>query len=142
MRTSKRSSRRRAFTLLEVLMVIVILGILVAVVSTQIVGQGERARVDLTRTEIKGKLVNAVEQFRLHMNRLPESLEELLNKPTDDESAKRWGGPYIDKASLKDAWEREYHYELDSESMNGYMIGSEGKDGSWGTDDDIKSTDE
>jgi general secretion pathway protein G len=130
---------RTAFTLLEVLMVIVILGILAALIVPQFTGTQLRAEKDLTATQIAA-LRNDLERFRLHCGRFPttdEGLAALLQKPDDEELAERWGGPYIQKAP-KDAWGHDLIYECPGQyNEDSYDLSSAGPNGQEGDDDDI-----
>ncbi len=141
MRRQVRPGRRvrRAFTLLEVLMVIIIIGILAALVVPNFINVGEDAKIKLTRSMIESGLNGALDLFRLHMGRYPESLDELVNKPEDEEEAEKWAGPYIDDIKkLKDAWGRELRYEYPGTYNEGkYDLSSAGPDGEFGTEDDI-----
>lgn len=131
----RRKAVRRAFTLLEVLMVIVILGILAAIIVPQFGGTQEKAKIDLTRTQVQ-QLGADLERFKLHCGRFPESLDQLLNKP-EGEEFKDWAGPYI-KAPAKDAWGRELKYSAEGEYNQGsYDLSSMGPNGQQGDDDDI-----
>jgi general secretion pathway protein G len=130
--------RRRAFTLLEVLMVIVILGLLVTFVVRGLMGQQERAKEDIARTMVKTGLNGAIDRFQLNMGRLPATLEELVTKPSSEEDARKWVGPYLDVANLKDPWLREYRFKgPGEENTSSYDLSSSGKDGEFGTGDDL-----
>ncbi len=139
MRRAKRVSLvRKAFTLLEVLMVIVILGVLAALIVPQFTGTQLKAEKDLTKTQIVA-LGNDLERFRLHCGRYPttdEGLAALLDAPDDDELAERWGGPYIKKAP-KDAWGRDLVYESPGQYNDDYDLSSPGPNGVEGDEDDI-----
>ena len=132
--------RRRAFTLLEVLMVIVILGILAALIVPQFMGTGEKARIDLTGVKIKS-LNSQLETFRMHCSRLPtteEGLEVLLTKPDDETLEGKWAGPYLQGGIPRDAWNRELRYEYPGTyNETGYDLSSAGPNGQFGDDDDI-----
>ncbi len=138
----RRKQVRRAFTLLEVLMVIVILGLLAALVAPQFFGAGERAKKDLTKNMIEGTLRTQLELFRTHCGRYPssdEGLAALAVAPDDEELTEKWAGPYVKSKDLKDAWQREFQYESPG-THNGdanYDLASAGPDGQFGTDDDI-----
>lgn len=147
MKTSKRRgrTRARAFTLLEVLMVVVIIGLLAAFVVPSFFGTGEKAKADLTRAKIESGLNGALDIFRAHMGRYPQAddggLQLLFEEPEDEELAKNWAGPYLTKPQdLLDAWGNELIYECPGEyNERGYDLSSFGKDGEEGTEDDIKN---
>lgn len=130
---------RSAFTLLEVLMVIVILGVLAALIVPQFTGTRERAMVDTTKIQIAG-LDSDLERFKMHCGRYPttdEGLAVLLNKPDDEEIADKWAGPYVKKAP-KDAWGHDLIYECPGRyNENTYDLSSAGPNGQEGDDDDI-----
>jgi len=134
---------RRAFTLLEVLMVIVILGLLVAFVAPALFATGEKAKVDLTKAAVDSGFGNALSLYRMAMNHYPTDeeggLKALYEKPSDEEAAKKWAGPYIEKPeNLKDAWGHEYIYKCPGQyNEQGYDLSSPGPDGKEGSDDDI-----
>lgn len=133
----RRNVRRRAFTLLEVLMVIVILGVLAAVLITAFGGTQDKAFKDLTVATIKG-LGSTMERYKMHCMTYPSSLRDLVEKPDDEALAEKWAGPYV-KELPKDAWGRELHYRFPG-TVNGegsYDLFSAGKDGIAGNDDDL-----
>ena len=106
--------RKRAFTLLEVLMVIVILGVLAALIIPQFGGTQDRANRDLTQALVKSGLATPLELFKTHCGRYPtteEGLAVLLQPPSDEELAKKWAGPYVKKGQLQDAWGHELIYK-------------------------------
>lgn len=141
-RRNRRRMTRRAFSLLEVLLVVVIIGILAAFVVPNLIGTGDKARVDATRSMVgkSGNLALAIDLFRTNVGEYPETLKELYEPPSDDEKKKKWGStPYIkDLASLKDAWGRELQYKRPGEhNQDSYDLWSWGQDGQDGTEDDI-----
>jgi general secretion pathway protein G len=140
MRQAKRGDLvRSAFTLLEVLMVIVILGILAALIVPQFGGTQLKAEKDLTKAQIDA-LGNDLERFRLHCGRYPtsdEGLAALLQAPDDEDLAERWGGPYL-KKEPRDAWGHELIYESPGQyNEESYDLSSPGPNGQEGDDDDI-----
>lgn len=133
--SKNRRARRKGFTLMEVLLVLVILVILGSMAGMFIRGAQKRAREDAARAQI-GLFENAIEMYELHLQRYPspsEGLEGLVQSTGDS----RWGGPYLDKAVPMDPWGNPYQYELVNEDM--YRIWSFGPDGVDGTPDDISS---
>ncbi len=137
----KRNSRKRAFTLLEVLMVVVIIGVLAVVVISQLGGVGDRARQDLAQTAVSSTLPQKIELFKMHTGRYPtgeEGLAVLIEAPSDEEVAEKWSGPYLDKKQIKDPWGREYQYNYPGEyNERTFDLSSSGPDGVEGNEDDI-----
>ena len=115
------------FTLVELLLVIVILGVLAAMVVPQFAGQGESARISTTRSSISG-IATAVNTYEIQVGRFPESLDDLTVE-TDTRAA------LLDKNNLADAWGNPFSYKKTSKFK--YEIRSAGPDGQMGTDDDI-----
>lgn len=135
----KTRAMRRAFTLLEVLMVIVILGVLAALLVPQFTGTREKAMINATRIQIEG-MANDLERFKLDCGRYPtteEGLLALVEKPDDEEIADKWAGPYLKKVP-KDAWGHDLHYECPGQyNEDSYDLSSDGPDGQPDTEDDI-----
>ncbi len=131
---------RRAFTLLEVLMVIVILGLLVALVVPQLGRRAEKAKIDMAKIQIIS-LASKLEEFKLDCGRYPdedEGLEVLLNLPDEEELEDRWAGPYVNPEKLRDPWDNDLIYQIPGEfNENSFDISSPGPDGQEGNDDDI-----
>lgn len=132
-------SRRRAFTLLEVLMVILILGLLAALIVPQFTGTQEKAKVNLTRTQIES-LSGALERFKIDCGRYPsaqEGLAALVVKPSSEDVVDKWAGKYI-KQPAKDAWNRDLNYvEPGNFNTDSFDLSSSGRDGVAGNEDDI-----
>jgi len=86
----------------------------------------------------KGPIALAISLYRMHVGEYPTSLRELAEKPVDEEKAKKWRGPYVEKASaLKDPWDQDLQYKVPGEHGNAYDLWSIGPDGKDGTKDDI-----
>jgi len=142
---------RRGFTLIEVLLVILILGMLASVAIVAFRGTREGAKEDTTKLMLD-QIETALETFSSHLNRYPtteEGLKALRTKPQfeDEEEGKKWRGPYLTR-DPKDGWNHDVNYELleaGSTEAGGkpYKLWSNGKDGTSGNEDDIKNyTDE
>lgn len=142
-KTRKVQARRRAFTLLEVLMVVVIIGLLAAFVVPNFFGAQRGAEIDLAEAAVTGSIPNALKMYRLHMQRYPGEddggLMALVEPPEEEEAAENWRGPYIDDPEkLKDPWGNEFVYEYPGQyNEDGFDLYSLGPDGEEGTEDDI-----
>lgn len=134
--------QRQGFTLLEVLLVILILGMLVVLVVPNYHRHAEQARIDLARQLVapNGTLAGQIELYRTRMGKYPDSLENLTSVPADPEERAKYGEePFIkDSQSLKDPWGQELQYKYPGETSRDtfdlYSFGPDMKDGG---DDDI-----
>ena len=132
----KRASSRliRAFTLVEIMLVVVIIGILAALVIPRIAGKSEEARETAAHADINGGIKTALDGFEVDMGYYPSSLQDLLQKPRN---ARNWHGPYLDNLPI-DPWGNPYLYSYPGKhNPNGYDLWSAGPDGKSGTSDDI-----
>jgi general secretion pathway protein G len=125
-----------AFTLVEMLLVVTIIGILAALVIPKIVGRGEQARQTAAYADINGGIKSALGQYEVDNGFYPKSLQDLITQPSN---AKNWHGPYLDKLPT-DPWGDPYiYYYPGKHSANSYDLLSAGPDSKEGTDDDIVS---
>ncbi|MBK8914598.1 MAG: type II secretion system major pseudopilin GspG [Phycisphaerales bacterium] len=140
-RNRVRGRRRRGFTLFEVLMVIVILGVLAAVIVPSFMNTGEQAKKDLAAQQVSTALRTPLELFKTHTGRYPtseEGLKVLFERPSDETISQKWAGPYLQNADVKDPWSRALIYNSPGQYNQGsYDLSSPGPDGQPGTDDDI-----
>lgn len=136
--------RQEGFTLAEVLVVLVILGIMAAFIFPAVAGQLAKAKVKSTRTQI-GMLESAVRAFELDIGRSPtteEGLQALVAAPADPIAAKNWDeAGYLEnkKTVPPDPWGQTYNYLGPGEAEHNpkYDIWSNGADGVSGTQDDV-----
>jgi general secretion pathway protein G len=120
----------------------VILGMLAALVVPNLMGTGEKAKIDLARQLVSngGALATQINLYKMNVGRYPEKLEELTRVPDDEaEKAKYGTEPYIkDANSMKDPWDHELQYKYPGEvSKEGFDLYSWGPDGKEGGGDDI-----
>ena len=130
---SEHRTRRNAFTLVEMLLVITIIGILAALVVPKMVGRSEQAREAAAHADISS-IKTALDAFEVDNGYYPKSLGDLLQQPGN---AKNWHGPYLDNVP-QDPWGNPYVYTYPGRhNPSGYDLFSVGPDGKAGTDDDI-----
>lgn len=140
-RPSASKPPRRAFTLLEVLLVIGIISLLAAFVVPQFHHTQLATEIDVARLMVDdgGSLATQIDLFRMNVGRYPRELKELYFKPEEEPAASRWRGPYIKGlGKLKDPWGNELQYQYPGEvKEDSYDLYSLGPDGEDGTDDDL-----
>lgn len=128
----------RAFTLIELLLVLAILGILAAIVVPKFSGRTEQARTTAAQSQIAtfGTALDAFEVDNGYYPKGKDGLLELVQQPRD---AQQWKGPYLGKGDIpNDPWGRPYLYECPGrQNPNSYDLISMGADGREGTDDDV-----
>lgn len=142
---SRQSRRSRGFTLIEIMVVVVIMGILAALVVPKLMGRTDDARISAAKQDIS-TLMSALKLYRLDNQRYPtteQGLQALITKPTSGPAANGWKtGGYIDKLP-KDPWGSPYQYL--SPGIKGevdvFSLGADGQPGGVEKDADIGSWD-
>ena len=136
MRTHRLHLRRpQAFTLIELLLVLVILGVLALVVVPKFAGRSEEARKTAARTDIS-MLEGQIDIFEQDCGRFPSNEEALGALVTQPPNAPKWKGPYIKRGVPKDPWGNDYVYRYPgTHNPNSYDLYSTGPDGREGNDD-------
>jgi general secretion pathway protein G len=131
-------SRRHAFTLVEMLLVLTILAILAGLILPRIAGKGQQARIDATKTQI-GLFKTALNMFEVDNGYFPKGKNGLQDLLTQPRNAPNWHGPYLDTPTLPlDQWQHPYTYECPGRhNPSSYDISSAGPDGQTGNEDDI-----
>ena len=131
---------RRGFTLLEMLVVLVIIGLLAGLVGPRLFSKVDQSKVTTAQVQVK-MLRSSVESLRLDIGRYPTADEGigLLSKPPSDAAlAARWRGPYLDDALPMDPWGNAYQYALPGADGQGFALYSFGSDGKRGGEGDAR----
>ena len=123
------------FTLIEMMVVMVIIGLLMALVGPRFIRQEEKARSKAARAQIE-LLGTALDTYRLDVGRYPTSQEGLAALRQRPFGVDRWDGPYLKKEVPKDPWDHPYLYRSPGEAGRPYDLYSYGADGAPGGDGD------
>ena len=123
---------QRGFTLIEIMVVMVILGLLVAVVAPNIMGRSDQAKVTIAKTQMRN-VANALDMYRLDNGHYPstqQGLEALVNRPSGSPEPNNWNPDgYLD-AVPEDPWGNEYQYiNLGSSDYDLFSYGNQGGEG-------------
>jgi general secretion pathway protein G len=135
-------SKISGFTLIEMLVVMVLIGLLAGLVGPKLFGRVDSSKAQTAAAQVK-MFKGALETYRLDVGRFPtqaEGLNALNQAPTDEIAKARWRGPYLDQDLPVDPWGVPYVYSLPG--ANGqpfalYSLGGDGKRGGEGGDADV-----
>ncbi|MCV2423124.1 type II secretion system major pseudopilin GspG [Paucibacter sp. DJ2R-2] len=133
-------ARPRGFTLLEMLVVLVIIGLLAGLVGPRLFSKVDQSKITTATTQIK-LLRGAIENIRMDIGRYPtveEGLSLLTKAPSDAALAARWRGPYLDDVVPLDPWAKPYQYGIPGRDNQGFALYSFGADGQLGGEGDAK----
>lgn len=150
MKKLKMSGWRRAagFTLLELLVVLVILGLLAGVVGPRVIDQLSKSKTNVAKLDIKG-LAQSLEMFKLEVGRYPNTQEGLSALVAAPSGVAGWNGPYTQgksKSVPKDPWGNEYHYvspgQHNTKDFDLSSLGADNRDGGDGENKDVNNWEE
>lgn len=130
-----RRATQSGFSLIEIILVVVLIGGIVAFAASRILGGGDRARYNLAKSQVQ-TLAEKVQQYENDTGTLPNSLEDLVSAPGN---ASGWLGPYAKAGELKDPWNHPFEYRVpgDGQPFDLVCYGKDGKPGGESVDADI-----
>lgn len=119
------SRRRAGFSLLELTLVLVIIGLLIGAAAYSVAGAGARAKVRVTKASME-TIRSALSQYNLEHSAFPPTLQTLITTK------------FLEDKKLRDGWDREFYYDPRGRGREQpYTLASVGEDGQAGTEDDI-----
>lgn len=134
------NTRQAGFTLVELLVVLVVLGLLIGIVGPRAIGYLGGARSDTARIQLQ-TFAAALDLYKLDIGKYPDSAAGLGALVAAPAGAKRWRGPYLNKPALPpDPWDNPYLYVSPGPEGQPYRIishGADGREGGEGDDADI-----
>ena len=128
---------KKGFTLVELMLVVIILGVLVAMVVPRLAGRSEQAKIAAAHADIEANMASGLDLYEIDNGTYPEKLDDLLVKPAN---ASNWKGPYLKKKPL-DPWGNPYIYKYPG-AHGDYDLMSYGKSGVEGGGSAITNWDE
>ncbi len=129
--------RERGFTILEIVIVFILLGSIMAFVGPKIFEQMGRAKSSEAKIRIQ-QLVGQIEMYKLEVGRYPDSLQSLVKQPA---GVDRWNGPYAKDTDLKDAWGNDYRYTMPgtNKGFDLVSLGADNREGGEGENRDVSN---
>jgi len=148
MKPTHSNAATAGFTLLEIMIVVMIIGLLMTAIATQLLGRAQQAQVELAATQMQ-QIVQSLELYRLDNGRYPtteQGLDALVSEPTSEPAPRRWSaGGYAKRKLLKDPWGEGYQYANpgthNERTFDLYSYGPDGREGGEGPDADIVNWD-
>ncbi|GHH60001.1 MULTISPECIES: type II secretion system major pseudopilin GspG [Gammaproteobacteria] len=135
--SSPSAARQAGMSLLEIIIVIVLIGAVLTLVGSRVLGGADRGKANLAKSQIQ-TLAGKVENYQLDTGKLPSKLEDLVTQPAGSSG---WLGPYAKPAELNDPWGHAIEYRVPGEGQAFDLIslGKDGRPGGSSYDADIRN---
>lgn len=117
--------RQSGFTLIEIVLVVMLIGVVVAFAASRILGGGDRAKVGLAKAQLQ-TTADKIDQYKMDVGQYPAKLDDLITQPSGSSG---WLGPYAKQVELKDPWGNQIEYTLPGEGGKPFSLASLGRDG-------------
>ena len=117
---------RRAFTLIEIMVVVIVIGVLATLIIPTLFGRVGKARTSVAKSKITS-IETAIQLFEQDYGRFPETLQDLVSQPADV-PADQWNPPTLKAKDLKDPWGNDFVYVFPGNNFT-YDLSSLGADG-------------
>jgi len=131
---TKKLLKEKGFTLIEIMLVVVIIGVLAAMVVPKLTGRTRQTKNAVVKVDVDVNIPLALDLYELDMGEFPSNLDGLMENKTNSDT---WRGPYLKKIP-KDAWAKSYYYKYPGDhNKYGYDLYSAGADAQPETNDDI-----
>jgi len=129
-------NKNKGFTLIELMLVVIIIGVLVSMVAPRLAGKTKQARVAAAKADIEANISLALDLYEVDNGNYPTTDEGLNALRTKPGSADNWNGPYLKKKAI-DPWGNPYKYASSPAAHNtvDYDLSSAGPDGVESEDD-------
>ena len=135
-----RGKGQRGFSLIELLIVMIILGLLASLVGPRLFRHVDDARVGTARSQIE-LLSTALDSYRLDVGRYPSTEQGLRVLRVEPSGTRNWNGPYLSRNIPKDPWGNEYRYRYPGEygEFDLWSYGADGRPGGTGDNAEIRN---
>lgn len=127
---------KKAFTLIELMLAVVIIGILAAMAAPRLTGRTQQAKISAAKADIDATVSLALDLFHMDTGRYPTTEEGLVALNQNPSLLSDWHGPYLKRAP-KDPWGNSYIYQSPGNHNSDFDLSSTGINGITGDDDDI-----
>ncbi len=136
LKNKERCTFLTGFTLIELMLVVIIIGVLVSMVMPRLVGRSEQAKISAAKADINANIDLALSMFELDNGRFPSTEEGLSALRANPGAIDTWKGPYL-KKDPKDPWDRPYVYKSPGTHNEDYDLSSTGPNGTEEDKDDV-----